>query len=65
MEQQVQIVSDGLEQICLDWVALRRELALPGGALTEEQQQIYLKAKRELWLAKYDPQKLERIRKGV
>jgi len=40
-----------MEQWCLDCVALRRELGLPGGLLTEEQQKIYLKAKRELWLA--------------
>ena len=53
MKRQTQIVvNDSLEQMRLESVALRRKLGLPGGRLTEEQQRIYLEAKRELWLAK-------------
>jgi len=52
MEQQVAIIdSDPLEQMRLESVALRRELGLPGGRLTEEQQKIYLEAKRKRWHA--------------
>jgi len=50
MKRQTPIVRDSLEQMRLDCVALRRKLGLPGGQLTEEQQKIYLEAKRELWL---------------
>jgi len=53
MEQQAAILdSDPLEQIRLESVALRRELGLPGGRLTEEQQKIYLEAKQKQWYAK-------------
>jgi len=40
---------DSLEQIRQESITLRRELGLPGGALTDEQQKIYLEAKRERW----------------
>jgi hypothetical protein len=52
MEQQAPIV-DELEQIRLDSIALRKELGLPGGRLTEEQQVLYLKAKTERWRAQH------------
>ena len=53
MEQQAAIIdSDPLEQIRLESVALRRELGLPGGRLTEEQQKIYLEAKQKQWYAR-------------
>ena len=52
MEQQAPvIVSDGLEQMRLESVAMRRELGLPGGRLTEEQQKIYSEAKQKRWYA--------------
>ena len=44
-----QMEIDSLEQIRQESIALRRELGLPGGALTDEQQKIYLEAKRERW----------------
>jgi len=52
MQQQTPIISDGLEQMRLESVALRRELGLPGGALTDEQQKTYLDAKSKLWHGK-------------
>jgi len=52
MENQIPIVTDSLEQMRLESVALRRELGLPGGRLTMEQQKIYLEAKEKLWRTK-------------
>ena len=49
--QATMIVSDGLEQMRLESVALRRELGLPGGILTEEQRKIYLETKQKRWYA--------------
>jgi len=55
MKHQPPIVSDdSLEQMRLQSIALRRELGLPGGRLTAEQQQIYLNAKSKLWCAEND-----------
>ena len=53
MEQRAAIIdSDPLEQIRLESVELRRELGLPGGRLTEEQQKTYLEAKQKQWYAR-------------
>lgn len=52
MKQQKPIVIDSLEQMRLASVALRRELGLPGGRLTPEQQKIYLEASEKLWRTK-------------
>jgi hypothetical protein len=46
------IPSYSLEQFQIDRVALRRELGLPGGRMTEEQQKIYLDATAKLWREK-------------
>jgi hypothetical protein len=54
MKHQPPIVSDSLEQMRLESIALRRELGLPGGRLTEEQQQTYLNAKSKRWSAEND-----------
>ena len=57
MSRQPPIESDdSLEQIRRESVALRRELGLPGGRLTEEQQKIYLTAKSKLYDAKKNRQ---------
>jgi hypothetical protein len=55
MEQSAPIIvdDDGLEQFRQGCVALRRELGLFGGRLTEEQQKIYLEAQAKLWRALY------------
>ena len=45
--------SYGLDQFTDDCVTLRRKLGIPGGALTKEQEEIYLKAKDELWRDKF------------
>ena len=47
---------DELEQIRRESVTLRRELGLPGGRLTDEQQKIYLQAKSKLFDAKKNRQ---------
>ncbi|MCL2304796.1 MAG: hypothetical protein FWC43_05575 [Planctomycetaceae bacterium] len=52
-----QIANDSLEQMCLEGVALRRELGLPGGRLTAEQQRIYLEAKQNQRLSKKTAEK--------
>jgi hypothetical protein len=61
MEQRLQhlrqVGSDFLEQMMLESVALRRELGLPGGRLTEEQQKTYLEAKQNLWRSKMTAKK--------
>jgi hypothetical protein len=44
--------SYSIEQFQIDRVALRRELGLPGGRMTEEQQKIYLEATTKLWREK-------------
>ena len=63
MEQQSQppMEIDSLEQIRQESVALRRELGLPGGALTDEQQKIYLDAKSKLWHGKEKHQEPARV----
>ena len=43
---------DGLEQMRRESVALRKDLGLPGGRLTEEQQRVYLEAKQRQRLDK-------------
>ena len=61
MQQQTPIISDGLEQMRLESVALRRELGLPGGALTDEQQKTYLDAKSKLWHGKDNRQEPAKV----
>ena len=58
MKHMTQVMDDSLEQMRLEGVALRRELGLPGGRLTAEQQRIYLEAKQNQRLSKKTAEKL-------
>jgi hypothetical protein len=65
MEQQTRTTYYSLEQYRRDSMALRQKLGIVGNKMTEEQKKTYLKEQRELWLAGFDPEKLERIRQGL
>jgi len=52
MDRQTPIETDSIRDEMRELVALRRELGLPGGRLTEEQKKIYLEAKGKLYESK-------------